>query len=554
MRHAVYCGTRNVYQQMETAAKSLVAHTEVDAIHFVIEDDEFPRPLPDFVVCHNVSGQPWIDRNGPNANTGWTWMVLMRAALCHVLPDVDVVLSLDCDTICHADASGIWELPIDGCYYAGVTENHKSFDGLQYANFGVALFNLAKLRDGKADECIDVINRRKYTWPEQDVFNYLCQGRICEMPKEYNDMAFNGPVANPVITHYAGQRGDGWMSEREPTRYREMTWEDAIEARKFANKGTVLFASNHSLERDESIRALWDAYKGKKELVRPVEAIAGLRGYPVVVTDTLTPFIPNKDFVLVNIGHGITGEKKYGLDEKRAGIDPRAMEQNDYLINASTKTCGILAGSFGVPEDRVLPLGFPRTDMLVGKEKGDGGTFMAKYARAYLYAPTFRGPHDGDRLPRIDWELLDSMLEDDEIIVVKRHYFQREPIVVQDVDRIVEIPTDEGICPYLIDCDVLVTDYSSTMFDAYVLGKPCVLTIDDMDAYLRTRGMYFDYPSKYCSRYIAAEGNEDKLLSHMRAACVTGMRQTERSCLELVADMCDGNSAERVCDFIAGLL
>ena len=554
MRHAVYCGTRKVYGQMETAAKSLVAHTPVDVVHFLIEDAEFPRPLPDFVRVHDVSGQKWFDLNGPNAKTGWTWMVLMRAALCHVLPDVDRVLSLDVDTICHRDASGIWELPVDDCYYAAVSENHKSGNGLQYANMGVCFFNLEKLRDGKADEVIHVINSRKYTWPEQDVMNYLCQGRIYEMPKEYNDMAFNGSVEEPVITHYAGQRNDAWTGDTAPMMYAAMSWDDAVAERRYANLGTVLFASNHDLGRDESIRAVWDAYNGKKELIKPVEAIANVHGYKVVVTDTLTPFIPDKDFTLVNIGHGITGGKLYALDEQRAGIDRRALTQTDYVVNASTKTVDIAAKQYGIPKERVVPLGFPRSDMHVGKKKGDGKTFLAKYKRAYLYAPTFRGRNDGDRLPRIDWALLDSMLDDDEIIVVKRHYFQREPIVKADVDRIAEVSPTEGIAPYLNDCDVLITDYSSVIFDAYLMGKPCVLLTDDMDAYLSTRGMYFEYPAQYCSRYLDAEGNEEKLLAHLRAAYEMGMRGTEKKLLAKVADMCDGNSAQRVCNFIASLM
>lgn len=553
-KHAAYCGTRNIYGDMETAAKSLIANSDVTDVWFVIEDDEFPSDLPSMIHCVNVSSQPWIDRNGPNAKTKWTWMVLIRAALCHVLPDVDKVLSLDCDTIVRSNVSDVWDLPVDGCYYAAVTEDLKSNHGLQYANFGVALFNLDKLRDGKADECIDVLNKRKYTWPEQDVFNYLCQGRICEMPKRYNDMYFNGKVDNPAITHYAAKRREQWTSEPEPTRYRNMSWEEVMRLHDETVYGKVLFVSNHSLERDEALRVIYDAYDGPKEFMRPVKAIANVHGYKVVVTDTLTPYIPNKDFTLVNVNHGITGDKKYALDEKRVGIDPRATVQNDYLINASTKTCDIVAGSFGVPVERVVPLGFPRADMYAGKRKGDGGTSLARYRIAYLYAPTFRGKNDGDHLPRIDWERLDGMLEDDELFVVKRHYFQREPIVGRELDHIMEVPPNIGSAPYIIDCDVLLTDYSSIIFDAYVADKPVVLAVDDMDAYLSTRGMYLDYPSQYSSRWLCAEGNEIGLIAKLRSAASFGLTDLERETLDLVADMCDGHATERVCDFIKGLL
>ena len=374
------------------------------------------------------------------------------------------------------------------------------------------------------------------------------------MPNRYNSMAFNGEADDAVITHFAAVPMSKWWNRPEVLEYREMGWDEVMERHGYAGRGKVLFASNHGLARDESLRAVWDAYDGPKEFAKPVESIATKRGYPVVVVDTLTPYVPNKDFALVNIGHGISGGKLYGFDEQRAGIDPKALAQTDYAISSSTGTVGLVAGQFGISEDKVLPLGFPRADWYAGKKKGDGGSFLAKYERAYLYAPTFRGKNDGDRLPAIDWEMLDSMLEDDEVIAVKRHYFQRQPIVTGDVDRIVEIPTAEGIAPYLIDCDVLLTDYSSTLFDAYMLGKPCVLAIDDMDAYLDKRGMYFEYPSRYCTRWLEAEGNEAKLLEHMRAAHVTGMRHAERELMVKVADMCDGHAAERVCELIRSLL
>jgi len=100
---------------------------------------------------------------------------------------------------------------------------------------------------------------------------------------------------------------------------------------------------------------------------------------------------------------------------------------------------------------------------------------------------------------------------------------------------------------------VLMTDYSSTLFDAYVLGKPSVLLTDDMDDYLETRGMYLDYPSQYSSRHLNAEGNEGKLLATMREAAQNGLCDTEKELLALVADKCDGRASERVCALIEEL-
>ena len=55
MRAAVYNGTRNLYENMLAAAKSLLVHSNVEKIYFLIEDDIFPYDLPPEIECINVS-------------------------------------------------------------------------------------------------------------------------------------------------------------------------------------------------------------------------------------------------------------------------------------------------------------------------------------------------------------------------------------------------------------------------------------------------------------------------------------------------------------------
>lgn len=233
MKHAAYCGTREIYGDMENSAKSLIANSDVDVVHFIIEDAEFPTELPSMIVTHDVSDQQYFRPDGANMKSGYTYMAMMRIALCHVLPDVDKVLSLDADTFAWRDVSDIWDLPIDGCYLSAAHEWHRTGNGLLYCNFGVVLYNLALLRDGKADECISVLNDRRYTWVEQDVCNYLCQGRIHDMPAEYNSnwwTDMNAP--NPKIRHYAGMQRLEWTNQPEVTKWRDMPWDEVMAMRK----------------------------------------------------------------------------------------------------------------------------------------------------------------------------------------------------------------------------------------------------------------------------------------------------------------------------------
>lgn len=236
-RHAVYTGTRNIYDDMETAAKSLIGMTKVDKVHFLIEDDEFPNELPDLIELHNVSNQTFFKLGTPNMESEFSYMAMMRIALCHVLDEsIHKVLSLDCDTIVMHDLSSLWNINIDDYYFSATPEWHKSKYGLLYCNHGVVLYNLDKMRDGKADECIEVLNKRKYSWVEQDVGNYLCQGRIHEMPCIYNMNYWTDKEGKsfPVfVKHYAGVKREDWHKELEAIYWRDMLWEDVMKLHKY---------------------------------------------------------------------------------------------------------------------------------------------------------------------------------------------------------------------------------------------------------------------------------------------------------------------------------
>lgn len=308
----------------------------------------------------------------------------------------------------------------------------------------------------------------------------------------------------------------------------------------------VLFTSDRPLGRCENITAVYDAYDGPKEFVQGVGCIVDPGDWACIVCDEIPP--PRKKqnkSPVVFIGHGLTGGKNYGVDSSEWWRD--GVGHITYAVCSSNAGVDIMAGQLDIDENRVLPIGMPRTDAYFGKRKGDGGTVLAG-RRAYLYAPTFRG-RKGMRLPTVDWARLDSMLNDDEILAVKRHMLTQQPLC-GNYKHIIELPNTAPSTPYLIDCDVLATDYSSILFDGYVLGKPSVLVVDDMEKYISLRGMYMRYPHEYSSRWLRIEGNEAAFLDELRLARKMGMREVESLCLDRVADACDGRSTERVIELV----
>lgn len=221
MRTAVYCGTRNLYRDMTTAAKSLCINSSVEKIYFLIEDDEIPYDIPDKIECINVSGQTYFDRDGPNYKNNWTYMVLMRAALHRVFPKMDRIVSLDVDTIAAKDVSALWDIDLSEWYLAGCREPHKSGRGL-YINAGVMVMNLAKLRDGKGDEIIHALNTRWFAFNEQDCINESCSGGIKEIPSDYNANGWTVPTKTPKLIHYAAI--PRWQNAPLVKMYRDMEW------------------------------------------------------------------------------------------------------------------------------------------------------------------------------------------------------------------------------------------------------------------------------------------------------------------------------------------
>lgn len=234
MKAAVYLGTRNLYPDMVTAAKSLIHNSDVEKVYFLIEDDEFPYEIPPQIETINVSDQPYFRKDGVNYNNPWTYMVLLKAALHRMFPDLDRILCLDVDTIVVSDISDLWDVDLNRYYVAGVKEPAKSKESL-YINAGVMMLNLNNLRIlGKGDELIAALNRRKYFFCEQDCIAQRCADGILEIDGDYNACNVTEHSDNPKIVHYAAVRN--WQKNtrakwhRYLTKYRKMSWEEVCKS------------------------------------------------------------------------------------------------------------------------------------------------------------------------------------------------------------------------------------------------------------------------------------------------------------------------------------
>jgi CDP-glycerol glycerophosphotransferase len=162
--------------------------------------------------------------------------------------------------------------------------------------------------------------------------------------------------------------------------------------------------------------------------------------------------------------------------------------------------------AFGLTSREVLAIGEPRGDQLFAGTPEELRTASRAVwertipdlggRRLILQAPTWR---DGEVDPTIpsasDYRRIEEFCErTDSILVIRPH-----PKSVGDYHhsssrvRVLDASVQPEIMPLLWGVDVLVTDYSSILFDYSVTGCPILYLAADLEHYRETRGLYLDY-------------------------------------------------------------
>ena len=176
----------------------------------------------------------------------------------------------------------------------------------------------------------------------------------------------------------------------------------------------------------------------------------------------------------------------------------------DYFLARTEHDVRTLVPAFHV-RGQVLRSGYPRNDPLVQLKSPEQRAAVRRElglpddAVLVLYAPTFRETYAKGRQDFTLQVDLDQMHEKlpGHVLLVRTHYLQRLalPAAAHEVARDVSHLPD--ITPLMVAADVLVTDYSSVMFDFANTGRPMVFFAYDYDDYVHSeRGVYFDLAEK----------------------------------------------------------
>ena len=206
---------------------------------------------------------------------------------------------------------------------------------------------------------------------------------------------------------------------------------------------------------------------------------------------------------VVQVWHAVGALKRFGLDTVRPPAEPERSflhRHYDYVIAAADASRAPYAAAFRTPLERVLPLGPPRSDFFLDSAAVAEARMRVLDAypslagrRVVLYAPTFRGRGKGKRPgPLLDASRLRAGLSDDHVLAIKTHpNLDSSKVSTTGYDVVID-PSFE-INELFSVVDVLITDYSSSIFEYALLRRPLVLLVPDLDAYERDPGFYLDF-------------------------------------------------------------
>ncbi|WP_040907020.1 CDP-glycerol glycerophosphotransferase family protein, partial [Streptomyces griseoflavus] len=211
--------------------------------------------------------------------------------------------------------------------------------------------------------------------------------------------------------------------------------------------------------------------------------------------------------VHVQTHHG-TPLKRMGVDQlpfpaAAQGLDFEALLERvdkwDYSVSSNSHTTRMWERAY--PSRYVsLDHGYPRNDVYYTAGAAEIRAVrerlgIAPGRRAVLYAPTHRD-YEAGWTPRLDLAALSDRLGEDTVLLVRGHYFYdgaASPLTgLRRSGRVVDVSSYDPVEELCLAADVLVTDYSSIMFDYANLDRPIVIHADDWETYRTTRGVYFD--------------------------------------------------------------
>lgn len=216
----------------------------------------------------------------------------------------------------------------------------------------------------------------------------------------------------------------------------------------------------------------------------------------------------SKHTKVVQLWHGTGTIKRFGQDVNIGSLkrlEYLANQRITHLIVNSENVAKEYASAFGIDKEHIFVIGNPRTDLMLNKQymQDKEKKFYRDYPelqgkRCILYAPTFRDSEVSNPTLHLNLKAVEESLAEDEVLLIRLH-----PHVAQNIresffepyaGKIYHVSDYSEIAALLAVSEVLITDYSSIVFEYCLLERPMLFYAYDLKEFeQRGRNFYRDY-------------------------------------------------------------
>lgn len=227
-----------------------------------------------------------------------------------------------------------------------------------------------------------------------------------------------------------------------------------------------------------------------------------------------------KKTVFLNTWHGVAINEMGNAVAGRTDFD---WSDTDYICYSAENERPIYYRDFNARPESMIPTGLPRNDELYHVDPNKvieikKNLNIPEDKKVILYAPTWRDSEDfGNSYqikPPIDCDVWKKALGDEYVVILRTHPYTNELMGVTFDDFFFDGTMYPRVNDLMMISDMLISDYSSIIFDYCVLERPVICFGYDYEAYAEKRGFYIDLETVIPSGIIR---DETHLIEHIKS-------------------------------------
>ena len=231
----------------------------------------------------------------------------------------------------------------------------------------------------------------------------------------------------------------------------------------------------------------------------------------------------------------------------------------DYLLADSVMGAEKLSSSFAYKPERILNYGYPRVQWLKENKNNEELKNEIKdrlgidpTKKVILYVPTWRDYNYKVSKPDLSYllnvEQVVDQLNDEYVFLYKEHSMDKFKVRKEGIIS----PNDQTETQELIlISDLIISDYSSIIFDGMAIDKPFYLFINDFDKYKDARGVYEDMHDILKAMYV---DNEEQLVHYIQTLDYSKPSKSYQAAKEIMSNVQHVNSCEMLQEKVYSIL